>query len=92
MPLFFCYLMIGTVTMYKLKDINAKTCQIKRIFDMENDHPKNGYLTKYMVQSSRRLIISIRWSKGSESIDLKLKNQAQNIFFSYTNGFSVGSF
>ena len=78
--------------MYKLNDINAKNCQIKRIFDMENYHPKNGYLTKNIVQSSRRLIILIRWSKGSESIDLKLETQAPKIFFPYTNGFSVGSF
>lgn len=84
--------MIGIVTIYKLKDINAKTCQIKRIFDMENYHPKNGYLTKNVMQSSRRLIILIGWSKGSESIDLKLEKQAPKIFFSYTNGFSVGRF
>ena len=57
--------MIETVIIYTMKDINATTCQIRRIFDNENHHPKHGYLTKIMVQSSRRLIILVRWSKGS---------------------------
>ena len=78
--------------MYELEDVNEKMKWINQFYDSENGDPKNGYLTRILAQSFRRLFILILGSEGVEQSPFKAKKITFEDFFSYTYGFFVGTF